>query len=530
MICIAEGTLQAQLDGELTNAESLAVERHLSECADCRRHADEVIARSERVQELVYELSPLPSEIQADPFLALARFKERLATEANKGEQATMHTLTPIQQLDGHTISPHAFRNGHRPGAKVEAKIEAEALNQQASSPQAASTPTRHATLSFAIPESGNLITRLIATARQFVRDFGHHTPRLRPSDTDEFHFLLADESFLARFRRELIAAAREFKRDPRGFLAATFTVRTEGGMPRRHPMMQAGAAMAVMAYAFIFTGLVIAGLIKSRSSDGLKADDIVLIAPLVGNRSTPDPNALAKGKGDFAGGSKAKAEHARGGGGGGREQKTEASKGVVPTSSLTQQIVMPDPEPPKISHPSLPVPMTVFVDPNALPTYKGGQIGLPNGVEGPPSSGTGKGAGIGNGDGTGVGPGKGPGVGPGYNGNTGGDSMGLGGQGGKEVFFEAGKNGAGSPKILYKERAKYTEEARLNKVQGTVVLSATFTADGHIRNIRVVRGLPDGLSEMAIEAAQKIRFQPATRNGVVITVNATIEFTFSIY
>src|SRR5207249_2432760 len=98
-----------------------------------------------------------------------------------------------------------------------------------------------------------------------------------------------------------------------RGFLAATFTVRGEGGMPR--PMLQAGAAMAVIAYAFIFTSLVIAGLIKSRSSDELKSDEVVMLGPLIGNRSTPDPNALAKGKGDFAGGSKAKAEQARGGG-----------------------------------------------------------------------------------------------------------------------------------------------------------------------------------------------------------------------
>ena len=106
---------------------------------------------------------------------------------------------------------------------------------------------------------------------------------------------------------------------------------------------------------------------------------------------------------------------------------------------------------------------------------------------------------------------------------------MGIGGLG-RENVYEAGRNGTGSPKILYKERAKYTEEARLNKVQGIVVLNAIFTADGRILNIRVVRGLPDGLNETAIEAAQRIRFQPAIRNGVAVTVSATIEFTFSIY
>ncbi|MFN7826554.1 MAG: energy transducer TonB, partial [Acidobacteriota bacterium] len=43
-------------------------------------------------------------------------------------------------------------------------------------------------------------------------------------------------------------------------------------------------------------------------------------------------------------------------------------------------------------------------------------------------------------------------------------------------------------------------------------VLNVVFTADGRITNIRVVRGLPDGLTEKALEAAQRIRFNPAVR------------------
>jgi len=522
MICIAEGTLQAQLDGELTPSESLAVKRHLAECTDCRHRAEEVTTRCERVHELVYELSPLPSEIQTDPFLALARFKERLATEANKGEQATMHTLTPIQQLDGHMVSPNGHRashNGHRPSAKVEAAT----LDSQASF-----TPAPYATLSFVIPESGNLITRLIATTRQFVRDFGRQSPRWRPNDAGELHFLLVDESFLARFKRELIAAAQEFKRDPRGFLAAAFIVRAEGGMPRRRPMMQAGAAMAVMAYAFVFTGLVIAGLVRSRSYDAAKSEELVIAERVFAIKATPDPTAKGKGEKEPTRGSKAKPQSSGGGGGGGRKENTPSSIGNLPMASLTPQLVMPNPVPPKNDHPSLPVQMTVYADPNALPKFKGGPIGLPNGVEGPPSSGPGEGAGIGNGKGTGVGIGRGPGVGPGENGNTGGGPPRIGGNGGE--VLEAGKNGTGKPTILSKERAKYTEEARLNKVQGTVVLNAIFTADGRILNIRVVRGLPDGLNETAIQAAQRIRFLPATRNGVAVTVSATIEFSFAIY
>jgi TonB family protein len=82
-------------------------------------------------------------------------------------------------------------------------------------------------------------------------------------------------------------------------------------------------------------------------------------------------------------------------------------------------------------------------------------------------------------------------------------------------------------PTILYKERPKYTEDALQNRIEGTVVLNVMFTADGKIRNIRVVRGLPDGLSEKAIEAAQKIRFNPAVKDGVPVNVRGNLEFNF---
>jgi TonB family protein len=84
-------------------------------------------------------------------------------------------------------------------------------------------------------------------------------------------------------------------------------------------------------------------------------------------------------------------------------------------------------------------------------------------------------------------------------------------------------------PTILYKEKGKYTEEALRNRIEGVVVLNVVFTADGKIRSIRVVRGLPDGLTEKAIEAAHKIRFNPAVKDGLPVSVRGNLEFTFSL-
>jgi Gram-negative bacterial TonB protein C-terminal len=43
-----------------------------------------------------------------------------------------------------------------------------------------------------------------------------------------------------------------------------------------------------------------------------------------------------------------------------------------------------------------------------------------------------------------------------------------------------------------------------------------------------VIRGLPYGLTERAIEAAKKIRFNPAMENGQPVNVRGSLEFPFN--
>jgi TonB family protein len=82
---------------------------------------------------------------------------------------------------------------------------------------------------------------------------------------------------------------------------------------------------------------------------------------------------------------------------------------------------------------------------------------------------------------------------------------------------------------ILYQEKARYTDEARRNEVQGSVVLNVMFSYDGTIQSIRVVRELPYGLTENAIEAAKKIKFNPAIKNGEPVSVRGDLEFKFNL-
>jgi TonB family protein len=85
-------------------------------------------------------------------------------------------------------------------------------------------------------------------------------------------------------------------------------------------------------------------------------------------------------------------------------------------------------------------------------------------------------------------------------------------------------------PKITYREKAPYTNEARNNLTHGTVALSVVFRLEGTITDIKVVRGLPDGLTESAIEAAKKVRFEPAVKNGNPVSVRGILELTFDMY
>jgi TonB family protein len=190
---------------------------------------------------------------------------------------------------------------------------------------------------------------------------------------------------------------------------------------------------------------------------------------------------------------------------------------------SPAPQIMPPNPDPPKIKNPILPVPQTVYGD--AAIKFPKGPIGDPTGVPAPPSPGPGTGGGIGRNTGTGVGGGTGGGVGPGRGGNIGGGDLGFGGGGSIEPMSASLK-----PTILYREKAKYTEEARQNKIQGSVLLQVVFNINGLITDIRVIRGLPDGLTEKAIEAAKKIRFNPAVKNGAPVSVRGTLDFAFNLY
>jgi protein TonB len=49
----------------------------------------------------------------------------------------------------------------------------------------------------------------------------------------------------------------------------------------------------------------------------------------------------------------------------------------------------------------------------------------------------------------------------------------------------------------------------------------------GAVKNIRVIRGLPDGLTDRAIEAGYKMKFKPAMKDGKPVAIWIVAEVTF---
>jgi periplasmic protein TonB len=129
-------------------------------------------------------------------------------------------------------------------------------------------------------------------------------------------------------------------------------------------------------------------------------------------------------------------------------------------------------------------------------------------------SRGSGSGGGVGTGAGTGIGEGEGTGIGPGSGGGTGGGP------------YRPG-SGIEPPKLLHEVKPDYTEEARLRRIEGEVLMDVVVRRDGSVGDLKIVRGLGGGLNDCALRAVRQWRFSPARRlaSPVDVIVQVSVEF-----
>jgi protein TonB len=88
---------------------------------------------------------------------------------------------------------------------------------------------------------------------------------------------------------------------------------------------------------------------------------------------------------------------------------------------------------------------------------------------------------------------------------------------------------GVTPPKPIYTPDPEYTEAARRDRVQGTVVVHLNLATDGTTHDIKVVRGLRPDLDKKAVEAVTKWKFQPAMKDGAPVATSITVEVAFRL-
>lgn len=84
-------------------------------------------------------------------------------------------------------------------------------------------------------------------------------------------------------------------------------------------------------------------------------------------------------------------------------------------------------------------------------------------------------------------------------------------------------------PKVIEKVEPIYTDEAKAAKIEGTVGLTIVVGIDQMAHDIRVTRSLDPGLDASAIRSIMAWRFQPGTKNGKPVPVQAKINVNFRL-
>jgi TonB family protein len=84
-------------------------------------------------------------------------------------------------------------------------------------------------------------------------------------------------------------------------------------------------------------------------------------------------------------------------------------------------------------------------------------------------------------------------------------------------------------PVLLNNPQPSYTIKARTEGIEGTVRARVLIGSDGRVKRVRILTGLRDGLSYEAMDAAYRMIFKPATKNGQPVAYWRAVEIQFRL-
>jgi TonB family protein len=82
-------------------------------------------------------------------------------------------------------------------------------------------------------------------------------------------------------------------------------------------------------------------------------------------------------------------------------------------------------------------------------------------------------------------------------------------------------------PRVIFNPEPNYPQEARKGHAAGTIIIEMIVGRDGRPRDVKVNRGISPELDQAAVDAAEKWRFQPGTKEGKPVSIKISVEFDF---
>ena len=98
----------------------------------------------------------------------------------------------------------------------------------------------------------------------------------------------------------------------------------------------------------------------------------------------------------------------------------------------------------------------------------------------------------------------------------------------GSEPVYKIGEH-VSAPRVVDQPDPQYSEEARKIGYLGSAVFALVVTAQGSVRDIRVVTPAGLGLDEMALDAINGWRFDPGHKDGTAVAVQIDISMSWSV-
>jgi periplasmic protein TonB len=96
-----------------------------------------------------------------------------------------------------------------------------------------------------------------------------------------------------------------------------------------------------------------------------------------------------------------------------------------------------------------------------------------------------------------------------------------------KPIQFGAGMT---KPEVVFRVEPRYTELARKARLEGVVIVEAIIDEQGNVDDVRIIRPLPMGLDQSAVQAVSQWRFRPALLAGHPVKVFYRLTVNFQVH